>query len=144
MGEIGKVTKIIGGDIMVSHQRTGACASCKICARGHDDNEMLMRAQNACDAALNDLVEVELQEGALIKAVAIAYGIPFAAMIFGFAAGHLFGGEIAAFSTGIVLMGAAYVVIRILEKSGKLAKKYMPVAIRKVRDINDLLKSGTK
>ena len=138
MGEIGKVTEIIGEDILVSHKRTGACASCKICARGRDDNEMIMRARNACNAIVGDFVEVELQEGALIKAVAIAYGIPLAAMLVGFGAGHLLGGEIAAFSTGIVLMCAAYVAIRILEKSGRLAKKYVPVAIRKVEDFSEI------
>jgi positive regulator of sigma E activity len=78
---------------------------------------------------------VELQEGALLKAVAVAYGIPFGAMIVGFGLGYLFGGEIAAFSAGIVLMGAAYVVIKIMEKSGRLAKKYVPVAIKKVEDL---------
>ena len=137
MGEIGKVTEVIGEDIMVSHKRTGACASCKICARGRDDNEMVMRARNACQAAVGDFVEVELQEGALLKAVGMAYGIPLAAMIVGFGLGHLFGGEIAAFAVGIVLMGMAYVVIRIMEKNGKLAKKYVPVAIRKVDDHDD-------
>ena len=138
MGEIGKVTQIIeNSDILISHKRTGACASCKICARGRDESEMIMRARNACDASVGDFVEVELQEGALIKAVAIAYGIPFAALLAGFAAGHLIGGEIAAFSAGILLMGAAYVVIRVLEKNGKLTKKYVPVAIRKVEDYDD-------
>lgn len=137
MGEIGKVTEIIGDDIMVSHKRTGACASCKICARGSDDNEMIMRARNACEANVGDFVEVELQEGALIKAVAVAYGIPFAFMVAGFGMGYLVGGEIAAFSIGLVLMGAAYVVIRILEKNGKLAKKYVPVAVRKVEDFSE-------
>jgi len=132
MGEIGKVTEIVGEDIMISHKRTGACASCKICARGCDDNEMVMRARNACEAVIGDFVEVELQEGALLAAVAIAYGIPLAAMFVGFALGHLVGGEIVAFIVGVVLMGAAYVVIRILDKSGRLAKKYVPVAIRKV------------
>ena len=134
MGEIGKVIEIIGEDIMISHKRTGACESCKICARGRDNNEMIMRARNACEATTGDFVEVELQEGALLKAVAMAYGIPFAAMIVGFALGHLLGGEIAAFAAGIVLMGAAYVVIHVLDKSGKLAKKYVPVAIQKVDD----------
>ena len=137
MGEIGKVTKVIGDDIMISHKRTGACASCKICARGRDDNEMIMRALNACQADIGDFVEVELQEGALIKAVGMAYGIPFASMVAGFGLGYLFGGEIVAFSTGIVLMAASYVVIRILEKSGKLAKKYVPVAIKKVVDFSE-------
>ena len=139
MGEIGKVTEIISEtqEIMISHKRTGACASCKICAKGRDDNEMIMRARNACDAAIGDFVEVELQEGALIKAVAIAYGIPFVAMLAGFGLGHLLGGEIVAFSTGIALMAVAYVVIRIFEKSGKLAKKYVPVAIRKVEDFSE-------
>jgi len=138
MGEIGRVTETIGDDIMVSHKRTGACASCKICAQGRDDNEMVMRARNDCDAAVDDLVEVELQEGALIKAVSMAYGIPFAAMVAGFGLGYLIGGEIAAFITGIALMGAAFVAIRIMEKSGKLAKKYVPVAIRIVEKEADL------
>ena len=138
MGEIGKVIEIIGEDVMVSHKRTGACESCRICARGRDDNEMIMRARNACEAATGDFVEVELQEGALLKAVTIAYGIPFVAMVVGFALGYLLGGEIAAFAIGIVLMAAAYVVIRILEQSGKLAKKYVPVAIRKVDDLSEI------
>ena len=138
MGEIGKVIEIIGEDIIVSHKRTGACASCKICARGSNDNEMIMRARNACDATVGNFVEVELQEGALIKVVAIAYGIPFIAMIIGFAMGYFIGGEIAAFSTGIVLMGAAFIVIKVLESSGKLEKKYVPVAIRKVDDLDEI------
>jgi len=138
MGEIGKVTQIMGEDIMVTHKRTGACASCKICARGSGD-EMLMRARNACEATIGDFVEVELQEGALLKAVGIAYGIPFAALMAGFGLGHLLwrGSEIPAFSTGIILMCVAYIVIRVLEKSGKLAKKYVPVAIKKVVDFDD-------
>ena len=132
MGEIGKVTEIIGEDILVSRKRANARTSRRICARGRDNNEMTMRARNACNATVGDLVEIELQEGALIKAAATTYGIPLAAMLAGFGAGHLLGGEVAAFSTGIVLMGVAYVAIRILEKSGRLAKKYVPVAVRLV------------
>ena len=134
MGEVGKVIEVIGEDVIISHKRISACDRCKICDRGRNDKEMIMRARNACEAITGDFVEVELQEGALLKAVAIAYGTPFAAMIVGFALGHLIGGEIAAFAAGIVLMGAAYVVIRILDKKGRLAKKYVPVAIQKVDD----------
>ncbi|MCL2574200.1 MAG: SoxR reducing system RseC family protein [Defluviitaleaceae bacterium] len=132
MGEIGKVIEIVGEEIVVSHRRTGACASCKICARGQDDNEMIMRAKNDCDAEIGDYVEVELQEGALLKAVSMAYGIPLVAMMAGFVIGFLIGGEIVAFSVGIVFMGVAYVFIKVLEKSGRLAKKYVPVAVKKV------------
>ncbi|MCL2376143.1 MAG: SoxR reducing system RseC family protein [Defluviitaleaceae bacterium] len=137
MGEVGEVIEVNGEEIFVKHQRTGACVSCKICARGQDENEMIMRARNACEATVGDFVEVELQEGALIKAVAMAYGIPFAALIMGFAAGYLIAGEFAAFTIGIVFMILAYVAIKILEKSGKLAKKYVPVAIRKVDNYVD-------
>ena len=137
MGEVGEVIEINGEEILVRHQRTGACASCKICARGQSENEMIMRARNACDAAVGDFVEVELQEGALIKAVAMAYGIPLAAIITGFGIGYLAGGEFVAFVVGVVFMALAYVAIKILEGSGRLAKKYVPVAIRKVDDFDD-------
>jgi len=134
MGEVGEVIEIKGEEILVRHQRTGACASCKICARGKDENEMIMRARNACDATVGDFVEVELQEGALIKAVAMAYGIPLVAIIMGFSVGYLIGGEFVAFTVGIVFMILAYIAMKVLEKSGKLAQKYVPVAIRKVDD----------
>ena len=143
MGEVGEVIEINGEEILVRHQRTGACASCKICARGKDENEMIMRARNACDAAVGDFVEIELQEGALIKAVAMAYGIPLVAIIAGFAIGYLIGGEFVAFTIGIIFMILAYASMKILEKSGKLAQKYVPVAIRKVDDRFDKA-SGTK
>ncbi|MCL2397902.1 MAG: SoxR reducing system RseC family protein [Defluviitaleaceae bacterium] len=132
MGEVGKVIKLEGNTAVVVHQRSAACATCKMCARGESDNEMIMRAENLCGADVGDFVEIELKEGALMKAVGIAYGIPLVAMIAGFAMGYAIAGETAAFVAGIILMGLTYLVIRMMEKNRKATGGYTPVAVRKV------------
>ena len=137
MGEIGKVIDIKGDKLVIRHKRTGACATCRLCIRGSQEDEMIMRAKNSCNANLGDFVEIQLQEGALISAMAIAYGVPLAGLVLGFGLGYLLFGDIIGFAMGLVLMGACYVFIKILDNKGIFAKRYMPVAIRVAVGNND-------
>ena len=133
MGEIGRVVSIEGDDLIVSHNRSKACAKCNVCVKGAGENEMIMRAANQCNANAGDFVEIELKDGILLKAVSIVYGIPFAAMMAGFALGYfLLEGETAAFAAGIMLMVISYGIVRIFEKNASVKRNYQPVAVRKL------------
>jgi len=134
MGETGQVVDVMGDSIKVQMARTEACAKCGACTAGLSREEMLITARNLCGAKLGDRVIIELDGGSFLSAVAIMYGIPLLALIFGFLAGQLlarhagFGEyELAGFGTGLLLMVISYALIARGEKR-RPKHRYEPVA----------------
>ena len=126
--------KVIGKDdkfVLVSRKSTMACGKCRSCSSGDDNEEVRTRAENLCAADIGDFVELEMSHGAAAYASIIAYGIPLAAVLAGFAIGYYFGGEIAAFILGMVLLSAALGFVFMRERRRKNSR-FIPKAIRKI------------
>jgi sigma-E factor negative regulatory protein RseC len=140
MGEIGKVTAVDNnkGMVTLSLRRGAACEGCKRCLAGLAESEMVMEAENRCNAAVGDRVEVELRDGYLLRASVIMYGGPLGGLIAGALAGlYLFRGsdkaEALALGLGLLLMAAAYLIIRAFDKK---RGAYLPMAV-KIKEDNE-------
>ena len=137
--EAGEVISSENGFVTVRMKRSAACARCRACEIGLNDKEMLIKAKNNCAAEVNDRVSVELKPEAFLSAALILYGLPFAGLIIGFAAGYYFGmyagfeekSSLIGFTAGIALAWLAYALIRRMEPRFR-NKNYTPEATEKI------------
>lgn len=134
MGEKGVVIEVIDDKVVVQMTRTEACAKCRACTVGFTSEEMLITAKNYCGAKQNDKVNVELESADFLTAILISYGLPFCALILGFAIGYMGGGlisgipqEITGFLMGVVLMLLSFLWIRAKEEYWR-SKNFVPSA----------------
>ncbi|MDR1644062.1 MAG: SoxR reducing system RseC family protein [Clostridiales bacterium] len=135
MGEYGEVVKRLDDSkVLVKLERSDACAKCGMCHPGPQAEEMLLEAKNA-DAAMFDLVSVELEPKSFLTAAAIMYFIPFVFLLSGFLGGYYLAqamgfinqSPLIGFALGLALAGLVYAVIHEKEKTAGFAK-YMPTA----------------
>ena len=146
MGETGLVTARDADMLTVQLTRTEACASCRACTMGMQQEEMLLRARNECNADVGDTVAVALREGAFFRAMAVMYMIPFGLLLAGFAAGYALclglgqilplpthARELVSFITGILCMLSGYWLIRKHEPRFKRGQ-FTPCAVAIVAD----------
>lgn len=133
MAEIGQVTEVKGELIKVKLQRHDACDHCNACAAGVETNEMMLVAQNFCDASEGDLVEISLEESNFLEAVLIMYIVPLFGLLVGIGIGYLIGGavgmnrEISAIIFGFLLLTVSYLAIKSNEKHFN-TRKFRPIA----------------
>ena len=144
MGETGLVTAIEGDKAIVSLTRTEACAQCRACTMGMQKEEMLLRARNACGAKIGDMVEIALVEGVFLRAMAIMYLVPFAALLAGLGLGWALGGwllptarEWIAFGLGVGFLLPAFLIIKRNESRIAGKARFAPEAVAVVARENE-------
>lgn len=138
VAEIGTVIDKDGDRLIIKMERQEACAKCRACAAGLKKEDMILTAQNLCNGAVGDDVEVTLESVDFFKAMMIMYGIPFVMFMAGVFAGY-FGSaklgygnnELIGFVLGFVLVLLTYAVIKTQEKHWQ-SDNYVPKAIRVV------------
>lgn len=136
MSEIGQVIeKKDNNRLVIKLQRQEACAKCRACTAGMKSDEMILEAENLCNAEIGDNVDLALEETDFMKAVFIMYGIPFLCFIAGlfgayFALVHFNvpNAEIISFFVGIGLVVVSYLIIHTFEPHFK-KDNYVPKAI---------------
>ncbi|MBR6401331.1 MAG: SoxR reducing system RseC family protein [Firmicutes bacterium] len=135
MAEIGKVIELEGNKAVVVLERKEACAKCRACSAGLKAEEMLIRAENICDARVGDKVEISLEESDFIKAVLIMYGFPFVMFMVGVLGGYYgciaagaANAELVGFVAGLVLVAVSYGIIKSREEHWR-SGNYIPKAI---------------
>ena len=135
MGEIGQVIeKRENNRLVIKLQRQEACAKCRACSAGMKSKEMLLQAENLCNADIGDKVEVSLEESDFMKAVLIMYGIPFSCFIGGIMGTYFLlqtnaHRDIISFCVGFVLVVISYLIIHCFEPHFK-KDNYVPKAIK--------------
>lgn len=135
MAEIGQVIeKRENNRLLIRLERQEACAKCRACTAGMQSKDMLLEAENLCNASVGDNVEISLEETDFMKAVLIMYGIPFIAFVAGVLIGYYFlssmgmaNSEVISFIIGIVLVIVSYLVIHRFEPRFK-SDNYVPKA----------------
>ncbi len=139
MGEVGQVVDIENNKVVVVLERKEACAKCRACSAGLKSEEMRIKAVNMCQAKIGDNVEIVLESADFIKAVFIMYGFPFILFLVGVFAGYygslslnMSNNELIGFILGMVLVIAAYLIIKSQEKRWRKAN-YIPKAINIVK-----------
>ncbi|MEA5083115.1 MAG: SoxR reducing system RseC family protein [Lachnospiraceae bacterium] len=147
MAEKGIVTGIKNDLVVIKMTRTEACAKCRACIAGMSEKEMIMEADNQCNAQVGDWVELELTENGFFFAVMIMYGIPLLAFLAGILLSYfvimprfmpLTNPDLPSFLIGLVFTGVAYLWIRSQEHRWE-AKKYRPIAARITSPDPDLM-----
>jgi sigma-E factor negative regulatory protein RseC len=135
MGEYGEVVKRLDDSrVLVKMERSDACAKCGMCHPGPQAEEMLLEAKNA-DAAMFDLVSVELEPKSFLAAAAIMYFVPFIFLLSGFLGGYHLAlamglvnqSPLIGFSLGLIFACLVYAAIHKKEKASGFAK-YIPAA----------------
>lgn len=106
MTERGVVTKIKGNRATVEFDRKNACDSCHMCAVTRDGMKVKIVIDNALDACVGDVVDVEMGERFVLTAALIVYIIPLVLVGVGIGVGSLLG-ELAQvlFAIGGLLVG---------------------------------------
>ena len=135
MAEIGEVIERENDRVVVKLERKEACAKCRACTAGMKSSDMLINAENLCNAEKGDKVEISLEESDFMKAVLVMYGFPFVMFMIGVLAGYygclrlgIPGAEYISFGLGLVLVVISYAVIRSQEPHWRKGN-FVPKAI---------------
>lgn len=128
MNRVGKIIKSKGEFAFVKLTRTTACSGCHGCGNSEDDSdEIEIRALNEKGANIGDIVEVNMDNQDVLVAAAIAYGIPFVALLSGVLLGNfLFGSELFSIIIGFIFLALSYLGINTKENEFYNSKKYVP------------------
>lgn len=129
MNRVGKVILTEKEFAIVEMTRTTACSGCSGCGNADEETgDMEIRVYNPVKAKKGDVVEINMDTQNVLLAAAIAYGLPFFALIIGILLGDFFfKSEIISAISGISLLGITYYLISFKEKSFYTSKKYVPV-----------------
>jgi len=147
MAEKGVVIELKNDLAVIKMKRTEACSKCRACISGMSEKEMIMEADNQCNAQVGDWVELELAENGFFFAVMIMYGIPLVAFLVGILLTYfifipklmpLTNPDLPSFVVGLLFTGIAYLWIRSQESHWE-SKKYRPIAARITTPDPDLM-----
>ncbi|MGM0380192.1 MAG: SoxR reducing system RseC family protein [Bacillota bacterium] len=128
MNRVGKIIKSKDKFAFVKLTRTTACSGCHGCGNSEDDSdEIEIRVLNEKGANVGDIVEVNMDNQNVLLAAAIAYGIPFVALLSGVLLGNfIFNSELLSIVTGFVFLVISYLGINTKESQFYNSKKYVP------------------
>lgn len=136
IGEVGEVIGFESGRLVVKMERKEACAKCRACSAGMKKEEMIIRAENVCNAQIGNKVDIVLDNANFMKATLIMYGLPFVFFMLGIFAGYygaeslgIANGELVGIVLGLVLVVLTYAIIHSQEHRFK-SEGYVPKAIK--------------
>ena len=136
MAEKGQVMEIREDLVVIKMTRIEACAKCRACVAGLAEKEMIMEAENHCDAKIGDWVELSMIESGFFSAVLIMYGIPLIGFMTGLLSTYFLimpnyfptiSPDVPSFVVGLIGTCIAYLWIRSKEDRWK-ERKYKPIA----------------
>ncbi|GKX29401.1 hypothetical protein SH1V18_18810 [Vallitalea longa] len=134
MAETGIVIKEAEKYVTVKLERTEACAKCRACTAGFETKDMIIEAENVCNAKEGDQVEISLEQSNFLKAVLIMYTIPLTFLLVGLGIGYLISNifnlqdvELIAVICGFSLLAVSYLLIKSKEDKWR-DKKFRPIA----------------
>lgn len=103
--------------------RTSACAKCKACSLGSEKKVIKVWVQNDANANVGQVVEIEIENRALISATFIMYVIPLVSFLLGVILGLNFANtlniaweEPFSLLTGLLFMSLAFLAIYLNNK----------------------------
>ena len=99
MRQPGEITALRDGMMEITFCRPEACAACNACEGGKKEHRIWVRGAGR----IGDIAIVDMPDSMVVKASAVAYGLPLIGLMGGLLLGSLISGE----STGGMLIGAA-------------------------------------
>lgn len=137
MSETGLVISADKDTVTIKMKRGSACGKCRICVP-MGEQEMVMTAQNLCGAVAGDHVQVTLQDGILIRAALLMYGLPIVALVVGALIGSaVFGDGLGTLLPAAALTAAVFFIIRGTERRRERQATAMPMAVAVVDGSDD-------
>ncbi len=129
MERTGVIVSEADGLSKVKLLRHTACGNCGACQLGDDQKDVHLMAQNPLKACVGDMVEVSMPSNGVLSAAFIMYVIPLIGLFIGMVLGTVLfdGKEWAAGLFGLLVMVAAFVIIKISEKKFLRNDKYTAV-----------------
>ena len=114
MRQPGEITESKNGMMEITFCRPEACASCKACEGGKKEHKIRVRGEGR----VGDIAIVDMPDAMIVKASAVAYGIPLIGLLAGMAAGYTMSGGKDLFSMIGAAAGLAVslAVLKITEK----------------------------
>jgi len=135
MTERGYVIDAYDDRVVVEVKRSPMCAKCGACKSIGPSERAQLEIENLCEAQAGDTVLIEMKDGGLFFASLLMYGVPFVALVVGFALGSLAGAgfepplsDITTFAVGFALMAVAFFCISRFEPRLK-KRKTLPRAV---------------
>lgn len=139
-GQIVEVTE--DGLAVVKIKRSSYCSSCGACNMGAHQDEMLLTIPNRLKGEPGDLVELDLEATSILKASAIAYLIPLAALLIGVVLGYVLAyrvngnAELFGAIGGILMAILAFLGIRMMEPIFRRQRKYSPQMVTIIKQFS--------
>ena len=119
----GKVVAADGGELEVCFERPEACAHCGQC--GGQKEKTLVKFPG--DVPVGRWIDVDMPEGQVLKASVLAYVLPLVMLLGGLALGSLLFSQEALWAvTGVLCMGLAWLILRLIEKRMKKKDVWQP------------------
>lgn len=113
----GIVTKVVNNQATVRFTRGKMCAHCGACL-AVGEKELELTVENTLGAEIGDAVSVSIPSRKVVQASLLAYLIPLACLLIGVGLGSLIN-DVCAMVFGIVGCGAAFLILRLMEKQRK-------------------------
>lgn len=119
----GRVVAEQNGQLEICFERPEACAKCGACGGGKHFSQVKIPGS----APVGSYVDVDMPEGQVLKASAVAYVVPLLLLLAGIALGMLlFTNEALWALTGFLFMGVAGMVLRKADQKMKQKKEWQP------------------
>ena len=123
----GKVVAASGGELEVCFERPEACAHCGACT-GQKEKTLVKLPG---DVPVGRWIDVDMPEGQVLKASVLAYVLPLVMLLGGLALGSLLFSQEALWAvTGILCMGLAWLILRLIEKRMKKKDVWQPKIVK--------------
>ncbi len=141
MNETGFIVEVKDTMAVIRISRSSACGKCGACQLGCHQDEMLLTIPNQLHGEVGDEVELELSSTQLLKASAITYLIPLAALILGVLGGYMLAPglnvnpELLGAGAGIFLTVASFFGIRAMEGLFQRGHSFTPRMINIIKGI---------
>ena len=122
----GKVVAAIGGELEVCFERPEACAHCGACS-GQKEKTLVKLPGSV---PVGRWIEVDMPETQVLKASVLAYVLPLVMLLGGLALGSLLFSQEALWAvTGILCMGLAWLILRLIEKKMRRRNIWQPKVV---------------
>jgi len=133
MTRTGKVVEKKGGIAVIAFDRLATCEKCNGCFGGASTQIEL-----EIDADIGDAVDIEMPDGRILSASAIAYLIPLALLLIGLLGGSALHGplslplDVNLFSgiAGLLLLALGLVILRVIDRTLSSKHPWQPRVLR--------------
>lgn len=128
MRQPGEITARKKDMMEVTFCRPEACAACNACEGGKKEHKIWIRGEGK----IGDIAVVDMPDKMVVKASAIAYGLPLVGLLGGMILGNgIAGGQDAGIlAGGAVGLGVSLLVLKITEKSRAGREEWSPKLVQ--------------